>query len=157
MPAPNDPPPLVATELLYRRVPVNPQFYDPSGQVILEEAFKPSPSDIDGLSLSRECVGPAGAAATGLAGRDFYVATLRAADLVAGLGLDVVADRDDHAVIRDLTYPRRRSKDPAVRDRLSAIYIQLVAAVIDVSGPFPGKARPPSPPGAGPTAPPSPA
>ena len=142
--------PLAADELLYRRLPANPNYRNPATGFPLELAFQPTPADTDGLSLSRERVGPAGAAATGRADREFFVATLRVADLTA-LGLTVVPDRDDHVVITDLTHDRRQSRDPATKEQLAAIYGRLVQAVIDVAGPFPGHAPPP------PTSPPSPA
>ena len=82
-------------------------------------------------------------------GREFYVASFRVSDLVAA-GLTVIADRDDHAVIVDLTHARRQSKDAAVRDRLAAVDAPLLRNVLDVSGPFPGRVQPP-------TSPPSPA
>ena len=143
-----DPQPLADDEILFRRIPAKPEFYDPVGG-IRELAVKPTQNDTDGLSLSRECVGPAGTAATGPAGREFFVASFRVSELIGRIGLTVVADRDDHAVITDLTHDLRRSKDPAVGDRLTEMYKQLVRAVVEVTGPFPGKAPP--------TAPPSPA
>ena len=134
--------PLSEQELLYRRLPMNPSYFDASARVVHELAFQPEWHDVDGLSVSRECLGPEGAAASGAMGRSFYVATLRVSDLVGKLGLTLVADRDDHAVITELTYERRRSKEDGVRDRLAHIYGQLVRSVLEVSGPFPGKTPP---------------
>ena len=131
--------PLRADEILYRCVPVRPEFIDVASGRLRELAFKPTPQDIDGLSLSREIVGPHGTAATGPAGRTFDVASLRAGDLTDKLGLTVVPDRDDHAVIVDLTHAMRQLKDEATVDRLAATYWQLVEAVREVSGPYPGR------------------
>lgn len=131
--------PLADDELLYRRLPANPQFYDPIRDLLRDVAFRPTPADTDGLSLSREVVGTVGAAATGRVGRDFFVATLCVSDIRAA-GLDVVADRDDHALITDLTNERRQSTDRAVRDRLLKASSDLVAVVSRIDGPFPGRA-----------------
>ena len=142
--------PLGDGELLFRRVPARPEFYDAATGGVREAAFRPTTNDSDGLSLSRERVGPAGAAATGAIGRQFYVARFRAADLMAA-GLTIIPDRDDHAVIVDLTHAKRQSKDAVIRDRLAEVYALLMRHVLDVSGPFPGRTPPP------PTSPPSPA
>ena len=142
--------PLSDDEVVYRRLPANPQFYDASHGIVKEAAFRPTPADTDGLSLSREVVGPAGAAATGQSGKAFFVAALRVGSIRAA-GLDVVADRDDHALLPDLTNARRQSADRAVRDQLLRASADLVAIVSEVTGPYPGRAVPP------PTSPPSPA
>ena len=119
-----------------------------------ELAFKPTINDPDRLSLSRERVGPVGAAATGPVGRSLFVATVRFAALI-WMGLTVVADREDHAVVADLTHAARQSKEPATRERLAKLYgrLRLVRAVGAASGPFPGQTVWPI----GPPPPPSPA
>ena len=117
-----------------------------------ELAFKPTINDSDGLSHSRERVGPVGAAAIGPVGRSFFVATVRFAALI-WMGLTVVADREDHAVVADLTHGARQSKEPATRQRLAKLYGRLVRAVVAASGPFPGQTVRPT----GPPPPPSPA
>ena len=131
--------PLTPGELLYRRIPVKPAYYDAVTNRVQELAFTPIEGDVDGLSLSRQVVGPAGAAALGRVGGSFYVAALLASDLTDKLGLNVVADRDDHALITELTYARRKSKDPFARQQLVSIYGRLVKSVLAVTGPYPGQ------------------
>jgi hypothetical protein len=142
--------PLRDDELVFRRLPAHPQYFDPAKRVAKALAFRPTKSDTDGLSLARQCVGPEGAAALGSQGKQFYVAVLRVSDIVRKLGLDLKADRDDHAVVSELTHAARESKDQRVYGRVAEVSAKLTSIVTDVLGPFPGQAPPP------PTAPPSP-
>jgi hypothetical protein len=134
-------PPLTDDELLYRRLPAHPQYYDSQRRLVKEVAFRPTAADSNGLSVSRQCVGPEGAAAEGRLGKQFYVAAVRAGD-VTGLGLTIVADRPDHALITDLTHERRQSADRAIRDPLLKASADLTKIVREVVGPFPGSASP---------------
>ncbi len=128
-------------ELLYRRVPAHPQFVDPGMGTLLADAVSPDANDADGLSLSREVVGVSGTAATGSAGKAFFVATFRAGDL-RRLGLTVVADRADHVYLPELTYAVRRSTDVAVRRAFVDIRNKLLLDVRELSGAHPGGATP---------------
>ena len=146
MPEPGAIPPLLDAELVYRRLPANPQYVDAPRRQVKDLAFRPTPADVDGLSLARQRVGAEGAAALGREGKQFYVAVLRVADIVRRLDLTLVADRDDHAIIVELTYAARESTVQSVRNQVISASANLAAAVVDAVGPFPGQAVPPTAP-----------
>jgi hypothetical protein len=134
--------PLSQNEIVYRRIPLSQM---DNGQVQLV-AFKPHETqDTDGLSLSRECCGPSGAAATGLAPKQFMVAQTLVAEVEQIDGLTVHADSDDHALVPQMTSALRRSKVQA--DRLKcetwARQLMLLFKRRPFHGPLAGKATMP--------------
>ena len=106
--------PVLDDELLYRRIPVSTKWYDLDRTPTLEpEAFRPNRNDDTGISVSRAKYKTVRQAATGRAGRKYYVAVVRARDL-RGAGMEVAArplsDDPSHAEITSLTYGNRKLK-----------------------------------------------
>ena len=105
-------------------------------------AFKPHQTqDADGLSLSRECCTAVGAAATGRLGKAFYVAEATVVEVERIDGLTVRADRDDHALIPQMTSALRNSNDKADKLRCEewARGLMLLFKKRQLHGPFPGQ------------------
>lgn len=105
-------------------------------------AFLPhETADTDGLSLSRQTVGAEGTAATGAAGKRYYVAEATVGGVEGIPGLTVFADSDSHAVIPEMNSKLRRSKLAADKDRRDewARLLQLLFKNQPVSGPYPGE------------------
>jgi len=105
--------PIEDDELLYRRIPHAPHYFDP--EVSPEpspEAFRPRPNDKTGISVLREKYATPEEAARPPRGKRYWVAVLRAGDLRAH-GLDVVprpeGDAPGHAEIPALNYKNRRT------------------------------------------------
>ncbi len=128
--------PIDDDEILYRRVPAKPPFWDPTATPPLSpEAFKPRVDDTSGLSLGRaRYVTPEGEAGKGQ-GPGYHIAVVRAGDL-RRLGLTVVPrpleDDPGHAEITEIRYDTRRTTE---EERLR-ICSELKPEVL---GPFPGK------------------
>jgi hypothetical protein len=106
--------PLLDDELLYRRIPASTSWYDPKRTPPLQpEAFRPNRNDQTGISLARAKYKTTQQAALGRAGKQYYVAVLRAGDIRAA-GMEVAAqplpDDPGHAQITSLTYDGRKSK-----------------------------------------------
>jgi hypothetical protein len=104
--------PIDDDELLYRRVPVLLNLYDPSATVpLLPDAFRPNANDRTGLSIHRAKYKSIQEAGQGRPGKQYYVAVLRAGDLRArGIQLaprPLVGD-PGHAEIVGLTYQDRK-------------------------------------------------
>ena len=132
-----DPPggiqPVAADEILYRRIPK--AWYNPADG-LSNESFLPSAQDIDGLSLSREKVGAIGTSATGWEGKEYYVASIRAADLP--VGLTPQPDTDEHLVLPQMTFEAR--KHPSTKGQIRAWAEQMRSHCAGrVKGPFPGR------------------
>lgn len=115
--------PVPAIEKLLRRIPSNPQYYDPQSALpIAPVAFRPTERDIDGISLFREFF--TSAREVSAAGRKpftYYVARLIVADMLK-LGLTIRAAPDPeqpkgHVVIPEMSYSadRNRAKELAVK------------------------------------------
>ncbi len=95
--------PVLNDELLYRRIPVSTNWYDPDRTPPLEpEAFRPNRNDDTGISVSRAKYKTVYQAAMGRAGKEYYVAVVRAHDIRAA-GMEVAArpltDDPSHAEI----------------------------------------------------------
>lgn len=131
--------PIGENEVLYRRISVAHYVNDE----VLLEAFLPTPSDDDGLSLAREVLGPSGAAATGRNDRQFYVAEIRRSDLPEGV--TIIPDSDTHAFIPQLTHQTRRSQEKQISDQVKQRAEILRLRCANVTGPYPGRAPPPPP------------
>ena len=105
--------PIDDDEILYRRIPVSQEWYDPNDDLPPSpEAFRPVKHDATGLSLSREKYKNIEEAARGQAGKNYFVAVLRAGDLREH-GIEVVAcpQKEDpgHAGIPALNYEDRKT------------------------------------------------
>ena len=70
--------PICDDELLYRRIPHNLDYYNPSAIIPLSrQAFTPIKKDISGISVTRaKYLSPEEVAASGL-NKEYYVAVLR--------------------------------------------------------------------------------
>jgi len=119
-------------EILFRRIPVSTDWYD--GKVS-PNAFNPTKSDIDGISVYRKTF----LSAPDLAGKGrnvkgYYVVALRAIDLkqsVIRVIPNPLPDDPDHALIPDLTYSNKDS------DRSKMLKIRLAElCILPAEGPF---------------------
>jgi hypothetical protein len=126
--------PLRANEALYRRIP------DVWKDLRLD-AFLPHKSeDVDGLSLSRETVGPQGAAATGVSGKIYHITQALVSEIEQIGGLTVFADSDTHALIPEMDSALRQSTDPVDKGRRKewARSLQLLFRSRQILGPYDG-------------------
>jgi hypothetical protein len=126
--------PLRANEALYRRIP------DVWKDLRLD-AFLPHKSeDVDGLSLSREAVGPQGAAATGILGKIYHVAQAVVCDVEQIGGLTVFADSDAHALIPEMNSALRQSTNSVDKEKRKewARALQLLFRSRQLFGPYKG-------------------
>jgi hypothetical protein len=126
--------PLRANEALYRRIP------DVWRDLRLD-AFLPHKSeDVDGLSLSREAVGPQGAAATGALGKIYHVTQALVSDIEQIRGLTVFADSDTHALIPEMNSGLRQSTAPVDKEKRKewARALQLLFRSRQILGPYVG-------------------
>lgn len=120
-------------ELLYRKISVKSEWYDPTRQEIKPDAFKPWPRDTGGISFDRARseqdpdFRTIEEAARGPSVKGYYVAVCRAGDLRTG-GLTIVADPLDnnpgHTLLRDLTYSN--CKEPSSREKMALLAHRLV-------------------------------
>jgi hypothetical protein len=104
--------PISDDELLYRRVPASLNLYDPiSKPHLLPDAFRPNANDVTGLSVYRAKYKSVEQAAQGRAGKEYYVAVLRAGDL-RSKGIEVsprpLEGEPGHAEIPGLMYQNRK-------------------------------------------------
>jgi hypothetical protein len=109
------------------------EWHDPSVEPPTSaEAFAPKRHDRDGISLSRALYVDLAEAARGPSSNGYYVAVMRAGDLLAA-GIDLRPDNDPvgHVTIPALNYSNRKSPE-ALR------IAQLIATrhCIAVEGPF---------------------
>jgi hypothetical protein len=108
--------PIADDEMLYRRIPVSPGWYNPAiDSKPLFQAFRPRPDDLTGLSvLGGGPYNTVEQAAQGSSKSGYYVLILRAGDLRAH-GIDVVPrpieDHLGHAEISNLTAANRDSDE----------------------------------------------
>lgn len=129
--------PIGADELLYRRIPVSANWYDPTVTPPLSsQAYRPRENDLTGISLYRaKGTTPEAIAARGRPGKTFYVAALRYADL-QNAKIEVVDSNDPndpgHVELPALNAENRRSNEAL------EISVKLVSLTRDVFGPFPG-------------------
>ena len=104
--------PLDDDEVVYRRIPVNPSFYDPErDSKPSPQAFKPREDDTTGISVFRAKYVTPEEVTSNPRGRPYYVAALRVGDLRAE-GIEVLPrpneDGPGHAEIPALTYETRK-------------------------------------------------
>jgi hypothetical protein len=108
--------PIDDDELLYRRIPVSSDFYDPqSGQQVSPLAYRPRAHDKTGLSLIRaKYCSSIEEAAQGPGKNGYFVSVLRAGDLRAA-GILITPDPQPgvpgHCELRQLRYDVRRTDD----------------------------------------------
>lgn len=124
-------------ELLYRRVPASTGWFDPATRLVKPEAFDPhKTNDATGLSVWRAKYKSIEQAGLGRAGKQYYVAVLKAGD-VRQAGLSVVPQPNipdgydaSHAELPDLNSGNRKSDLVQQQKRI------LTKLCIEVAGPF---------------------
>lgn len=128
-------------EILYRRIPVSQNWYNPGQDPPLSpEAFKPNRHDLNGISLSRGKYDSIEDVGCEREGRKYFVAVIRAGDLT-GKGIEVVPDPikdhpgidDDlgHVMIPKMNYVDR--KEDLCREWKNVLATELC---LRVEGPF---------------------
>jgi len=114
MPHTNGTEPLGDDELIYRRVLVSHDLFNPDTGHLSPEAFRPRHYDETGTSVDRAKYRTIEEAAQGRNRKGYYVAVLRVGDLRRE-GLDVVPkptpDNPGHAEVPALNYANRRSAE----------------------------------------------
>jgi hypothetical protein len=125
--------PVSEDELLYRRVPVSMGWYDQGG--VSPEAFGPRPNEAGGISLFRAKYKSIQEAARGKSRGGYYIAVLRASDLI-GEGFVIVPrpnppDDPGHVELPGLTSQNRRTTEAYERKLL------LARMCVRDEGPFP--------------------
>lgn len=129
--------PLVDDELIYRRIPTQPEFFNPAiDPDPTPRAFRPRKDDKTGISVYRAKYKSPEQVATNDRGKQFFVAVLNVGELRAR-GIEVAPDPnlpDDpgHAEITDLTYVNR--KTPASKEIMVQLAHELTREVV---GPLP--------------------
>lgn len=123
--------PVGADELIYRRVPVSKGWYSAGG--LSPEAFEPRDDEDTGISVYRSKYKSLPDAAKGLSKRGYYVAVIRASDLIAK-GIDIaprpiLPDDPGHAELPALT-AHSRDSDEAIALK------SLLSELATVEGPF---------------------
>lgn len=129
--------PITDEEILYRRIPVSQNYYDPATKDLSPEAFHPRSFDDTGISVYRKKYTPIEKAAIGRPGKSYYIGELHAGDIrKVGLVVRPSPRPNDsgHAEIPDLTYENRRTNQTLVFERRLA-----KLASHSVKGPFPPK------------------
>ena len=127
--------PISDDEILYRRIPVGSEWFDPEVDPRPSpKAFRPRPDDTTGLSLYRRKYKSPQQVAANPRGARYYVAELHAGDMRAK-GITVIPGPlpgdPGHAAISDLTYENRKTS--------RAMEIQKTLAeelCLGVHGPF---------------------
>ncbi len=126
--------PIAADELLYRRVPVSTNWYDPDSDVLEPQAFDPHrKNDVTGISISRKKHKSLIEAARGQPGKSYYVAVICAGDLQAKKIKVVPRQQPNdpgHAELPDLNSENRKSDEALELKRV------LVELTRSVEGPF---------------------
>lgn len=128
-------------EILYRRIPVSQNLYNPDQDPPLSPvAFGPRKYDVDGISLSRGKYRNVEDVGRERDGRKYYVAVMRAGD-VASRGIEAVpdpikdhADLDDdpgHVIVPKMNYQNR--KEDFCREWKNMLATELC---LRVEGPF---------------------
>ena len=104
--------PVEDEELLYRRIPLQPQWYDPATGWPTPLAFNPRRDDLTGLSFCRAKYTTPIEAARNDRDKQYYIAVLRAGDLREH-GLDVVpkplSNDPGHCEMPVLNYQERKT------------------------------------------------
>lgn len=128
--------PIADDEILYRRVPVQPEYYNPAlDSKPRPEAFRPRKDDTTGLSVYRAKYKSIEDVAENPRGKRYYVAVMRATDLREH-GIKVlprpVPDDPGHAEIPSITHENRRT--PAAREQQLLLAEKLCYRI---EGPYP--------------------
>ena len=129
--------PITDDEILYRRIPTRPDYYNPdTSDRPSPLAFRPRDDDTTGLSVFRaKYVTPTGLAENDR-GKRYFIGFLRAS-VMRSFGMDVVPDpipptNLGHAEIPDLTSETKRTK------RGKELMVALAERVCyRIEGPFP--------------------
>jgi hypothetical protein len=127
--------PITDDELLYRRIPVSPGWYNPGSSLPPSPlAFRPRMSDLTGLSVHRAKYRSARSVAENARGSRYFVAVLGASDL-RETGIEVVP--------RPLPGDPGHAELPALRsdNRKNTECLELQQALtllcISIEGPYP--------------------
>jgi len=125
--------PVSRDELLYRRIPVSKGWYDERNGVS-PEAFDPRKDEIGGISLFRNKYKTVKEVAKGPSKRGYYVAVLRAGDLIKE-GIHIVPRPDPphgpgHIELPGLTCENRLTSEALERK------LALARLCLQVEGPF---------------------
>ncbi len=127
--------PIEDDEILYRRIPVSQDWYDPNTEPPLSYlAYKPSRRDETGLSLTRAKYSNIEQAAHGTSAQGYFVGKLRAKELRI-TGISVVPapfqDQPGHCEIPSLRADNRKSNEAIEQANLLARKLTF-----EVEGPF---------------------
>lgn len=127
--------PIADDELLYRRVPESPGWYDPATHVVNHQAFGPhKTNDASGLSVARAKYKSMEDAARGRPGKSYFVAVLRVGDLRQN-DIKVVPrpkpNDPGHSELPDMNSDNRKADATLERQRLLSKKLCL-----RVEGPF---------------------
>jgi hypothetical protein len=125
--------PVTRDELLYRRIPVSKGWYDERNGVS-PEAFDPRKNEVGGISLFRSKYKTVQEVAKGPSKRGYYVAVLRAGDLIKE-GIQIAPRPDPphspgHVELPSLTCENRNTSEALERKHI------LVRLCLWVEGPF---------------------
>lgn len=124
--------PVAKDELLYRRIPVSKRWYDQNG--VSPEAFDPRKNETSGISFFRSKYKSIQEVAKGKSEGGYYVAVLRAGDLIRE-GFEVVPRPNPkdpgHIELPALTCDNRRAPEAYERR------VRLAKLCVRVEGPFP--------------------
>ena len=127
--------PIEDDERLFRRVPVNPRYFDPAVDPRPTPlAFRPRNEDATGLSLSRAKYKTMEEVAANPRGSSYYVAVLIAGELRArGIRVEPnpVPGDPGHAELPDLRYDNRST------DQAEEWQVSLATELSEMRGPFP--------------------
>ena len=129
--------PITDDEILYRRIPTQPAYFNPEVDPRPSQlAFRPHEGDTTGLSLYRAKYGCPSDVAINNRGKRFFIGFLRASDLRSH-GMDVVPrpnppDQLGHVEIPELTFATKKTK------RGKELQLDLAEKLcFRVEGPFP--------------------
>ena len=129
--------PITDEEILYRRIPVQPDFFDADNDARASPlAFRPREYDTTGLSVYRAKYGTPEEVAKNNRGKRFYIGFLRASNLRAH-GMEIIPkpippDQIGHAEIPELTFESKNTK------RGKELQVKLAEQLcFPITGPYP--------------------
>lgn len=127
--------PVLDSEILYRRIPCNPEYYNPDiDPPISPESFRPRKDDLTGFSVSRAKFKTMQQVAVNDRGSKYYVASLLAGKLRENdidIEPDPLSGDLGHAKIPNLTYENR--KTPRAKEIKVLLALKLCESI---DGPF---------------------
>lgn len=126
--------PVTRDELLYRRIPASKGWYDDRNGVS-PEAFDPRDNETGGISLFRKKYKTIQEAAKGPSKRGYYVAVLRAGDLIKE-GIEIVPRPDPPNVPGHVELPGLNRNNRLTQEGLER-KVSLAKLCAWVEGPFP--------------------